>query len=94
MNFDTRTVIDIISLSDELKKELQSMVDDELTFLLSTNDFTDEDFVTAMTPLIKDQLKIFLKSKLKTIDLLILKNSVNINSIDYKYLIDHITKIQ
>ena len=44
MNFDTRTVIDVITLSDDLRKELQSMVDDELTFLLSTNDFTDDDF--------------------------------------------------
>ena len=93
MNFDTRTIIDIIELSNELKKELQSMVDDELTFLLSTNDFTDEDFVNAVHPQIKDQLKMFLKNKLKTIDMQILKGMVNLNEVDYKYLVDHITKI-
>ena len=94
MNFDTRTVIDIIQLSDELKKELQSAVGDELAFLLSTNDFTDEDLFNAVYPTIKDALKTFLKNKLKTVYLPILKNTVNLNSVDYKYLIDHITKLQ
>ena len=94
MNFDTRTVIDIIQLSDELKKELQSAVGDELAFLLSTNDFTDEDLLNAVYPTIKDALKTFLKNKLKTVYLPILKNTVNLNSVDYKYLIDHITKLQ
>jgi hypothetical protein len=93
MNFDTRTVIDVITLSDDLRKELQSMVDDELTFLLSTNDFTDDDFFNAVYPQVKDQLKMFFKSRLKTIDMPILKGMVNLNSVDYKYLIDHITKI-
>ena len=94
MNFDTRTVIDIIQLSDELKKELQSAVGDELAFLLSTNDFTDEDLLNAVYPTIKDALKTFLKNKLKKVYLHILKNTVNLNSVDYKYLIDHITKLQ
>lgn len=93
MNFDTRTVIDVIILSDDLRKELQSTVDDELTFLLSTSDFTDDDFFNAVYPQVKDQLKMFFKSKLKTIDMPILKGMVNLNSVDYKYLIDHITKI-
>jgi len=93
MNFDTRTVIDIITLSDELKKELQSMVDNELTFLLSTSDFTDDDFFNALHPQIKYQLKLFFKSELKSIDLPIVKGVVNLNSVDYKYLIDYITKI-
>lgn len=93
MNFDTRTAIDIINLSDELKKELQSLVDDELTFLLSTSDFTDDDFFNSIYPQIKDHLKLFFKSKLKTIDMLIIKGTVDLNSIDYKYLVDHISKI-
>ena len=93
MNFDTRTIIDIIELSSELKKELQSMVDNELTFLLYTNDFTDENFVNDVHPRIKNELKKFLKSKLKIIDMQILKGMVNLNQVDYKYLVDHITKI-
>ena len=93
MNFDTRTIIDIIELSSELKKELQSIVDNELTFLLSTNDFTDEDFFNVVYPQIKDELKMFFKSKLKTIDMQILKGMVNLNAVDYKHLVDHITKI-
>ena len=93
MNFDTRTIIDIIELSSELKKVLQSMVDNELTFLLYTNDFTDENFVNDVHPRIKYELKKFLKSKLKIIDMQILKGMVNLNQVDYKYLVDHITKI-
>ena len=93
MNFDTRTIIDIIELSSELKKELQSMVDNELTFLLSTNDFTDENFVNDVHPQIKNELKMFLKSKLKIIDMQILKGMIDLNQVDYKYLVDHITKI-
>lgn len=93
MNFDTRTIIDIIELSSELKKELQSMVDNELTFLLSTNDFTDENFVNDVYPQIKNELKMFLKSKLKIIDMQILKGMIDLNQVDYKYLVDHITKI-
>lgn len=93
MNFDTRTIIDIIELSSELKKELQSLVDNELEIFLSTDDFTDDDFNKAVYPQIKDELKSFLKSKLKTIDMQILKGIVNLNSVDYKHLVNHITKI-
>lgn len=93
MNFDTRTIVDIIELSSELKKELQSMVDNELVFFLSTDNLTDEDFNNAIYPQIKDELKSFLKSKLKTIDMQILKGMVNLNEVDYKHLVNHITKI-
>ena len=92
MNFDTRTVIDLISLDDELKEKLQDTVDEELLMFQSTDSFTDEEFIDSVIPHIKDYLKISIKKNLKTLELDFIKKMINLDNVDYKKLIDYINK--
>lgn len=92
MNFDTRTVIDLISLDNELKEKLQDTVDEELLMFESTDIFTDEEFINSITPHLKDYLKISIKKNLKLLELDFLKKMINLDNIDYKKLIEYINK--
>jgi hypothetical protein len=92
MNFDTRTVIDLISLDDGLKEKLQDTVDEELLMFQSTDAFTDDEFIDSVIPHIKDYLKISIKKNLKTLDLDFIKKMINLDNVDYKKLIDYINK--
>ncbi len=92
MNFDTRTIIDLISLDNELKEKLQDTVDEELLVFESTDIFTDEEFINSITPHLKDYLKISIKKNLKLLELDFLKKMINLDNIDYKKLIEYINK--
>lgn len=93
MNFDTRTVIDLIHLDDKLKYGIQTIIDEELFLFPHTDMFTDEEFVITIKPLVYDYLKKFLKTELKRMDLFFLKSMINLDTIDYKIIIDYVTKI-
>lgn len=92
MNFDTRTIIDLISLDNELKEKLQDTVDEELLVFESTDIFTDEEFINSITPHLKHYLKISIKKNLKLLELDFLKKMINLDNIDYKKLIEYINK--
>ena len=84
MNFDTRTVIDLISLDNELKEKLQETVDAELLVFESTDIFTDEEFINSITPHLKDYLKVSIKKTIKLLELDFIKKMINLDNIDYK----------
>ena len=92
MNFDTRTVIDLISLDNELKEKLQETVDAELLVFESTDIFTDEEFINSITPHIKDYLKLSIKKTINLLELDFIKKMINLDNIDYKKLIEYINK--
>lgn len=92
MNFDTRTVTDIISLSEKLKKQMQTSIDEEFLLFDGDERFTEETFAELLTPILKDHLKVFIKSDLKKMDLLFLKKMIDINKVNYKEVIDYLTK--
>lgn len=92
MKFDTRTVTDLISLDEELKKRLQDSIDEELLLFDGDERFTEENFAELMTPILKDHIKQFMKNDLKKLDLLFLKKIIDLGKIDYKELIDYLTK--
>jgi len=93
MNFDTRTVTDLISLDSDLKDALRMVIDQEQLFSENIGQFNDDVFIESITPLLKDHLKSFLKKDIKKMELPFVNNMINLNNIDYKFLIEEITKV-
>lgn len=91
MNFDTRTVMDIIELNDELKDELFEIVFQEQLFCENKKLNADE-FSDMVMPSIKDTLKRFFKRGLTEMNLSVLKGTINLNNVDYTYLVDLVSK--
>jgi len=92
MNFDTRTILDLISLNPELKECLFETILDEQSCLDDQDVFDENVLVNSVAPIIKDKLKDFLfRKELTSMDLGILKGTININNIDYKFLIREVT---
>ena len=93
MNFDTRTIIDIINLNSEVKKELIEIILEEKRFSEKIGKFDNDIFIDTILPLIKNYLKTFLKKELNNMGLSVLKGYVNLNNIDYPNLIKSFVKI-
>jgi hypothetical protein len=92
MNFDTRTVLDIISLNEKLKETLFEIVLTEQESLDDIDQFNEDVLLNSATPIIKNKLKDFLfRKELTDMGLGILKGTININNIDYKSLIREVT---
>ena len=95
MNFDTRTVIDLITLNDSLKNKLFEVIDSELLlFNYSNDDERDEDeFALTIAPLLKRHIEKFFKVEFKKSDLFLIRKTINLKNVNYKQLVDNITKI-
>jgi hypothetical protein len=95
MNFNTRTVIDLIALDDDLKNKLSRIVDDEKLFLLSMDDSSidEAEFIASVSPLINDNLKRYIKIDLRGTDLSFLKGMINLNKVDYKLVFESIKQV-
>ena len=92
MNFDTRTVLDLINLNDDLKESLFEIILNEQMFLSDTDEFNNNVLVQSATPMIKLKLKEFLfRSQLTKMGLGIIKGTINLNNIDYKHLVLDVT---
>jgi hypothetical protein len=92
MNFDTRTILDIISLNGELKESLFEIVLTEQESLDDKDEFNEDVLLNSAIPVIKNRLKDFLfRKELTNMELGILKGIININNIDYKFLIREVT---
>lgn len=95
MNFDTRTVIDLITLNDSLKNKLFEVIDSELLLFNYSNDVErDEDeFALTIAPLLKRHIEKFFKVEFKKSDLFLIRKTINLKNVNYKQLVDNITKI-
>jgi len=95
MNFNTRTIIDLITLDDDLKDKLNRIVDDEKLFLLSMGDSSidEAEFIASVSPLIHDNLKRYVKLDLRSTDLSFLKGIINLNKVDYKLVFESIKQV-
>jgi hypothetical protein len=92
MNFDTRTMIDIINLNDKLKESLFEIVLAEQESLEYQDEFNEDVLLNSAVPIIKNKLKDFLfRKELINMELGILKGTINIQNIDYKFLIREVT---
>lgn len=95
INFDTRTVIDLITLNDSLKNKLFEVIDSELVLFNYSRDVErDEDeFALTIAPLLKRHIEKFFKVEFKKSDLFLIRKTINLKNVDYKQLVDSITKI-
>lgn len=92
MNFDTRTIIDMVRLDEELTEDFRFTISEEQRFSEKIHQYDYDIFVDSISPLLKDKLKRFLKNNLKDIGLPILKDSIKIENIDYKVFVNEIQK--
>lgn len=92
MNFDTRTIVDLVKLNEELIEDFKYTIAEEQRFSEKIHQYDYDIFVDSISPLLKDQLKLFLKKNLKNIGLPILKDLVKIDNIDYKVFVNEIQK--
>jgi len=94
MNFDTRTVIDIINLNVVFKDALFEIILEEQSMIDSTDEFRDKIFIETVTPIVKNKIKDFLfRKELTNMGLGILKGTINLNNVDYKLLIEDVTSL-
>jgi hypothetical protein len=92
MNFDTRTIIDLIKLDEDLTEDLRYTIVEEQRFSEKIQQYDYDIFVDSISLLLRDKIKFFLKNKLKQIGLPILKGLVKIENIDYKVFVNEIQK--
>jgi hypothetical protein len=58
----------------------------------NTDEFRDKIFIETVTPMVKNKIKDFLfRKELTKMNLGILKGIINLNNVDYKYLIEDVT---
>lgn len=96
MNFDTRTINDLIQLDADLKFEILSILEDEkfiskkngINNKINDSKFISDGFVFVIEPNIKDCLKTFMKKDLNKIGLSVLKGTIDLNNVDYKYIVN------
>lgn len=92
MNFDTRTLIDLIKLDQELLEDLRYTIAEEQRFSENIEQYDYDVFVDSVSPLLKDIIKSFMRNKLKDIGLPLLKGIVSIDNVDYKTFVNEIQK--
>lgn len=93
MNFDTRTVLDVILLDPDLESILTALVDAEKFIWIKSGKTSENDFVRSIIPLIKDELKFYMKTRLFKMKLSFLNTIVDLDKVDYYHLIPAVAKI-
>lgn len=95
MNFNTRTIINLIELDSDLKSKLNRIIDDERLFVLSMDDASidEANFIITIYPIIHENLKRYVKIDLRGTDLSFLKGMINLNAVDYKTVFESITQV-
>jgi hypothetical protein len=93
MNFNTRIVLDLISLSEPLKESINALIDNELLLSNGLEDFTEEHFIQKLTLPIEELLIYFIKNELNGMGLSIIKKYINLNDVEYDILINRLTEI-
>jgi hypothetical protein len=87
MNFDTRTVLDILVLDKDLEIVLSSLIEAERIIWYATGKNSQNEFVKSVIPLVKDELKFYMKTKLYRKKLGFLKKLIDLEKVDYFHLI-------
>lgn len=93
MNFDTRTVLDILILDPSLEDVLTAIIDGEKVLWAKSGKTSENDFVRSVIPLVKDELKFYMKNRIHRMRLGFLNKMVNLDKVDYYHLIPAVAKI-
>jgi hypothetical protein len=93
MNFDTRTVLDLMILDPDLERNISAIVDGEKFLWVSKGNTSQNDFVRSVIPLVKDELKFYITTRLYRIKMSFLKKLIDLEKVDYYHLIPAVAKI-
>lgn len=93
MNFDTRTVFDLLILDPDLEIIINSLVDAEKYIYTKSGKTSENEFVRSVVPLVKDELKFYLKHKSHRMKLGFLNKMIDLDKVDYYHLIPAVCKI-
>ncbi len=93
MNFDTRTIFDLLILDPDLEIIINSLVDAEKCIYTKAGKTSENEFVRSVVPLVKDELKFYLKHKSHRMKLGFLNKMIDLDKVDYYHLIPAVCKI-
>jgi hypothetical protein len=93
MNFDTRTVLDLMILDPDLERNISAIVDAEKVLWVSNGNTSQNEFVRSVIPLVKDEIKFYISTRLYRLKMNFLKKLINLDNVDYYQLIPAVTKI-
>lgn len=93
MNFDTRTVFDLMIIDPDLEIIINSLVDAEKYIYFKSGNTSENDFVRSVIPLVRDELKFYMRYKLHKLKLGFLNKMVDLDKVDYYHLIPAVCKI-
>jgi hypothetical protein len=93
MNFDTRTVFDLMIVDPDLEIIINSLVDAEKYIYFKSGNTSENDFVRSVIPLVRDELKFYMRYKLHKLKLGFLNKMVDLDKVDYYHLIPAVCKI-
>lgn len=93
MNFDTRTMLDIILLDESLESILTALVDAEKVIWIKSGKTSENEFVRFVIPVVKDELSFYMKHRLHKIRMGFLRKLVDLDKVDYYQLIPAVAKI-
>jgi len=94
MNFDTRTVLDIIILDPSLESILTALVDGEKILWVKSGKTSENEIVRSVIPLVKDELKFYMKNRIhRVMKLGFLNKMIDLDKVDYYHLIPAVCKI-
>jgi hypothetical protein len=93
MNFDTRTVLDLMILDPDLERNIAAIVDGEKVIWTTNGNTSQNDFVRSVIPFVKDELKFYMTTRLYRIKMSFLKKLIDLDKVDYYHLIPAVAKI-
>jgi hypothetical protein len=94
MNFDTRTVLDIILLDPSLEIILTALVDAEKVIWVKSGKTSQNEFVRSVIPIVKDELHFYMKNRIyRVMKMGFIKKLVDLDKVDYYQLIPAVAKI-
>ncbi len=79
-------------MNDKLKRAINETITEEQLFSENIGHFNTDAFIESIVPIVKDHIKRFLKKELNGMGLSIIKNTININNVDYTHIINEVSK--
>lgn len=93
MNFDTRTVLDILTLDGTFAREIEALILEEREMWKKAGKTSNNDFVKSVIPLVRDSIRTGVIQSLNSLKLPHISKYINYGNIDYFQLIPTLAKI-
>jgi hypothetical protein len=85
--------LDLFILDPDLEIVISALVEGEKILWDDLNNTSQNDFVRSVIPLVKDELKFYMKTRVHRLKLGFLKKMVDLDKVDYYHLIPAVAKI-